>query len=83
MDKKSINRGKQLKLAREYRGLSQIELVSKVKGLSQSNLSKYEKGFDRVISAEILKEIMSVLKWPLGWLDEPHPTPTILMSTPI
>jgi len=68
MNFKSVNRGKQLKLVREYRGYSQTELSKEVKGLSQSNLSKFEKGF-QVIKEEKIKEIMKFLRWPFKFID--------------
>ena len=73
MNRKSINRGKQLKTAREYRGYSQKELVSNIKGLSQPNLSRFEHGFDNIITEDKLKNIMEFLNWPYTWLDVRHP----------
>lgn len=58
----------QLAFAREYRGYTQTQLSSMVKGLSQSNLSKFEKGIG-VLSEEVLKKIMDVLEFPMGFLD--------------
>lgn len=68
MDIKTINKGRQLKFSRVYRGFSQIELCDKVNGLSQSNLSKFEKGFN-CISEKKLIEIMKVLTWNIEWLE--------------
>ena len=73
MNRESVNRGKQLKMARQCRGYNQSELASKIKGLSQANLSKFEKGFEGVISDEKLKVIMQFLNWPFDWLDVKHP----------
>lgn len=73
MDRQSVNRGLQLRMAREYRGYSQSELVKNIPGLSQSNLSKYEAGFTGMINDEKLKVIMQFLNWPFGWLDVKHP----------
>ena len=73
MDYKSINRGRQLRLARGYRGYNQRELAENIKGLSQANLSKFEHGFKGQISDEKLKEVMSFLNWPVEWLDKKHP----------
>ena len=69
MDKKSINRGRQLKFAREYRGYSQSSLCKEIKGLSQSNLSKFEKGFDGMIKDDKIAEIMKHLNFPIAFLD--------------
>ena len=73
MNRKSVNRGKQLKMAREYRGYSQSELAKQIEGLSQANLSKFEKGFEGMISNEKLIVIMQLLNWPFDWLDVKHP----------
>lgn len=73
MNRKTVNRGKQLKLAREYRGYNQSELSKSINGLQQSNLSKFEKGFEGMISDAKLKEIMEFLNWPCKWLDVKHP----------
>ena len=73
MNRKSVNRGRQLKLAREYRGYNQSELAKQIEGLSQANLSKFEKGFEGMISDEKLKVIMQFLDWPFAWLDVKHP----------
>ena len=69
MDRKSVNKGRQLKFAREYRGYTQISLCKSIKGLSQSNLSKYEKGFEGMIKDEKVEEIMKHLNFPLAFLD--------------
>lgn len=58
----------QLTFAREYRGLTQTALAAKVSGMSQSNLSKYEKGLG-VLSDEVLARAMSVLGFPLDFLE--------------
>lgn len=58
----------QLTFARQYRGLTQTALSAKIPGLSQSNLSKYEKGLE-VLSDDVLSRIMSVLNFPIGFLD--------------
>ena len=73
MNRQSVNRGKQLKMAREYRGFNQSELANKIEGLSQANLSKFEKGFEGMISDEKLKVIMQFLDWPFDWLYVKHP----------
>lgn len=65
----SVNRGKQLRLAREYRGLNQKDLCSKVYGLSQSNLSKFENGFEGMIGDDLLKEILMFLDFPFDFID--------------
>lgn len=69
MDRISINRGKQLKFAREYRGYTQSKLSKQIRGLSQSNLSKYEKGFEGVLKQEKVTEIMNYLNFPEKFLD--------------
>lgn len=73
MTKWSVNRGKQLKLAREYRGYTQTHLADKIEGLSQSNLSKFEKGFEGQIKDSKLLDIMKFLDWPINWLNVTHP----------
>ncbi len=73
MNRQSTNKGKQLKMAREYRGYNQSELANQIEGLSQANLSKFEKGFEGMISDEKLKVIMQFLDWPFDWLDVKHP----------
>lgn len=70
----SVNKGLQLKFAREYRGYTQSKLCKQIKGLSQSNLSKYEKGFEGMLKDDKVEEIMKFLNWPLSWLDKKHPT---------
>lgn len=67
--KKVINRGRQLKFAREYRNIKQSTLCKSIKGLSQSNLSKFEKGTG-YLSERILTDIMKNLDWPFEWLDK-------------
>lgn len=76
MDRKSVNRGKQLRLVREYRGYNQSQLCKKIPGLSQSNLSKYENGFNGMLEVEKVEEIMKFLKWTIEWLEVKHPNPT-------
>lgn len=75
MTKQSVNRGRQLKFVRCYKGYNQTELSKEIKGLSQSNLSKFEKGFEGQISEEKLKEVMEFLQWPFAWLDIKSPNP--------
>jgi DNA-binding XRE family transcriptional regulator len=36
MNKKSVNQGRQMKFAREYRGYTQTALSKEIKGVSQS-----------------------------------------------
>ena len=60
-------RSSQLKLAREYRGTTQAELA-RMSNIAQSDISKYEKGYP-VLSDEKLKRIMSVLGFPITFLD--------------
>ena len=57
----------QIRIAREYRGLSQTGLAGKVDGLSQSNLSKYESGLLE-LSANVKERIMMALDFPAGFL---------------
>jgi len=72
MTKESINRGRQLKFVRTYRGITQSDLCKKVNGLSQENLSRFEAGFN-TISNEKVEIIMSVLDWPLSFLERKYP----------
>lgn len=69
MDKRSINRGRQLRFAREYRCITQSNLCCNIKGLSKSNLDKFEKGFDS-LSDEMVERIMRFLEWPVQWIDK-------------
>lgn len=69
MDRESVNSGRQLKFAREYRGYNQSQLCKKVKGLSQSNLSKFEHGFKGRIADEKIEEIMKFLDFPVEFLN--------------
>ena len=73
MDRKSINKGRQLKFAREYRKYTQSHLCKDVKGLSQSNLSKYEKGFEGMLKDDKIAEIMQLLNFPLQFLEVKMP----------
>jgi transcriptional regulator with XRE-family HTH domain len=68
-NKSDWNRGRQLKLAREYRGFTQTKLCKEVEGLSQSNLSNFEGGL-KTISQDTLVKIMEVLNFPIHWLDK-------------
>lgn len=68
MTQESVNMGRQLKFAREYRGYSQTKLCKEIEGLSQPNLSRFEKGFEEKISMDKLKEVMLLLEWPFNWL---------------
>ena len=77
MDKSTINRGKQLRFVREYRGYDQKKLCDKIPGLSQSNLSKYEHGLSGMIQDDKVKEVMKFLNWPYEWLNVNHPEPQI------
>lgn len=77
MDSISVNRGKQLRLARQYRGYTQSQLSNMIPGLSHSALSKFENGFENTISDNKLAEIMQFLNWPLEWLDRKSPQPEI------
>lgn len=69
MDRKTVNRGRQLKFARQYRGYTQSNLCKEIKGLNQSNLSKYEKGFEGMIKEDKITEIMQHINFPLAFLD--------------
>lgn len=65
----SINKGKQLRFVREYRGYTQSELCKEIKGLSQANLSKYENGFEGMLKDEKVEQIMKHMNWPISFLD--------------
>ncbi|WP_284464878.1 hypothetical protein [Chryseobacterium sp.] len=69
MDKVSRNRGRQLTLVRQMRGLSKTELSEKVKGLRPVDLTQFENGF-KSIPEEKQKDIMKVLAWPFEFLDK-------------
>lgn len=67
-DVNNFRQGRQLKFAREYRGLSQVELSKEIKGLSQSNLSRFEKGLIG-ISEDVKIKIMEFLDFPFDFLN--------------
>lgn len=69
MDRKNINRGRQLMFVREYRGYTQKDLCLNIKGLSKKNLSRFEKGFDS-LTDDLIKDIMNFLDWPVSWIDK-------------
>lgn len=69
MDKRSINRGRQLKFAREHRNISQSNLCSNITGLSKYNLDRFEKGFNS-LSDDLVEKIMNFLECPVEWLDK-------------
>lgn len=73
MNRESVNKGKQLRLVRCYRGYTQKELCKNIPKLSQSNLSKFEHGFEGKISNDILEQTMKFLKWPISFLSKRHP----------
>lgn len=60
-------KGKQLKFAREYRGLTQTELSEKSK-ITQNRISRFEKGFGG-LSDNNLTMLMNVLNFPIAFLD--------------
>lgn len=72
INRESINRGRQIKFVRQYRGITQTGLCKKVKGLPQANLSKLEAGYINVVSDEKIKEIMIFFNWPLEFLDRKY-----------
>lgn len=69
MDKVSRNRGRQLTLVRQIRGLSRIELSKRVSGLKAGDLTLFENGY-KSITEEKQKEIMKVLDWSFDFLDK-------------
>lgn len=71
MTKQSINRGRQLQFAREYRQYSQTKLAKAIDGLSQANISKFEGGFN-TISNDQLVNIMELLNFPLQFMEVQH-----------
>jgi transcriptional regulator with XRE-family HTH domain len=73
MTKESVNSGRQLKFAREYRKYTQAKLCKDVKELSQSNLSKYEQGFEGMLKNEKVLEIMNFLNFPIEFLEKTMP----------
>lgn len=74
MTRESVNKGRQLRFAREYRKYSQSKLCKEIKGLSQANLSKYENGFEGMLKDDKVAEIMKHLNWPIRWLEVKTPT---------
>lgn len=73
MTRESLNKGMQLKFAREYRGYTQSKLCKEIEGLSQSNLSKYEKGFTGMLKDDKIEEIIKYLDFPIRFLDVKMP----------
>lgn len=69
MTKKSINRGRQLKFIREYRGYSQKYIAERIDNLSQCQISKFECGFE-TIKEYTLRQIMILLDWPFEFIDK-------------
>ncbi len=69
MNRLSVNRGRQLRFVREYRGYTQSKLSKEAKGLSQANLSKFENGFENMIDEDKIIDIMKHLNWNVEWLD--------------
>ena len=69
MDKQSINKGKQLRLIREYRGLSHFQLASKIKDVSKDDIVRFEAGFETTIDGQKEIEIMRALRCPCSFLD--------------
>ncbi len=67
---KNRNRGVQLKFARNWRGYSQTELAKKIKGVSQNDISKFENGKPSKIDENKIQEIMSLLNFPLRFLEK-------------
>lgn len=57
-----------LKLAMQYRGITQSKLCKEVKGISQPNLSKFLKGYFGCLSEEKLKLIMVYLNFPFDFI---------------
>lgn len=72
-NKRTVHIGKQMKMARQYRGYSQAKLCSMVEGVHRSNLSRFENGHHDFISMEKVKELMHALDWPVSWLEKNHP----------
>lgn len=65
------NRGKQLRLSREYRGVSKAELVKNIDDVSLLYISNFEDGYNS-LSDEKIDEIMKYLNFPLSFLDKRH-----------
>lgn len=70
MTKKSVNQGRQMKFARNYRGYSQTKVAQNVENVSQSNLSRFEKGFENILSEDKVKDIMLYLDFPMKFLEK-------------
>lgn len=66
--KRLRDQGKQIKFAREYRGMTQTNLCKQIKGLNQSILSRSEKGFID-LPEDVKKNIMLLLGFPYGFLN--------------
>jgi len=70
MDRQSINRGKQMRTARECRGISLNELCGKLTGISKYRIMRFESGLKDALTAEQINEIMKAINFPVEWLDK-------------
>jgi transcriptional regulator with XRE-family HTH domain len=74
VERKKVLRGERLRLAREWRGLTQDELAARV-GAGQSQMNKYENNKNDP-TADVLVRLSSELEvsvdWLLGLVDEPN-----------
>lgn len=65
---------KMITIAREVRGMTQMQLSASIPKLSQGNLSKMEKGIIGV-TEEIIEKIASVLNFPVSFFYEEYTFP--------
>jgi transcriptional regulator with XRE-family HTH domain len=68
MNKEYI-KGDTVKLARESRGLTQMQLAKRI-GITQSNLSKIESEFKNNLSSKIVKRLSTVLNYPKSFFSQ-------------
>lgn len=64
----NINKGKNLKFCREYRGYTRYNLSKHIEGCTAKQIKSYEEGCVNSISDEDIIKIIRFLNWPLSFL---------------
>lgn len=72
MKLRNINKGNQLKFAREYRKLSRQKLAEEC-NITVYKIRMFELGYTDKIGSEDLNMIMDHLNFPMGFLNEKLP----------
>jgi len=79
MTKESINKGKQLRFAREYRGYLSVFEFAKKAEISPSRLSRFERGFKTYsLTNKEIERAMKFLDFPTEFLDANIANPKII-----